>query len=462
MHPALAARSMVAGSGAGGHAVSRRGRLFLFGEHVGQFLRESGGLGGRDVRRHGGLPEIAISVENTRMPSVFISHSSADKPFVFRLAFELLAEGVPVWLDSWQMGPGDPLIASLDTALDGSTRVLVIESSHAAATKWVRYEVDKTLEAEQRLGQRLLVPIRIDGSEGLDALKGRVHIDVREATFMEGVHQLVDHLRSIGLPSEPSGRAVLPLVFHNRVELDTFILTRILDRWIGHGLTWNEIAPEMMHLLKSETYNTLQRRLRTRISTYWSRADATAEGLEVLRRVDADIVRMERDLHERAATVLREFGYGFGLSNSHVIDVLRWYTRASMHYLVISLEAADISEPQTDSAFYSAVQSLPASHPDPSTAAWWKIADPVQVRVRHSDREGRYHSTARVIAPRSALRVREADIAKYPGRPFKGAFEFDALVRCVLPQMVHGVLLGADWSPAAWDEDNFYLWEDSD
>jgi hypothetical protein len=41
------------------------------------------------------------------MRVVFISHGSADKPFVFRLAFELLAEGVPAWLDSWEMGPRD-------------------------------------------------------------------------------------------------------------------------------------------------------------------------------------------------------------------------------------------------------------------------------------------------------------------------------------------------------------------
>jgi hypothetical protein len=397
------------------------------------------------------------------MRTIFISHASADKPFVFRLAFELLAEGVPVWLDSWEMGPGDPLIASLDTALDGSARVLVIESSHAAATEWVQYEVDKALEAEQRLRQRLLVPLRIDDSDGLDALKGRVHINLREgAAFMEGVHALIDHLRSLGLPSEPSGRAVLPLDFHKRIELDTFILERILDRWIGHGLAWADIAPEMMHLLKSEAHNTLQRRLRARISTYWSRPDATAEGLDVLRTLDGDVVRKERDLRERSALVLREFGYGFGLGNSHVIEVLRWYTRAAMHYLMITLEAADISEPQTNSEFHDAMQSLPASRPEPSTAEWWKIADPVQVRVHHQDRQGRYHTTGGVIVPKTALRVREADIAKYPGVAFKGAFEFDALKRYVLPQMVHGAALGTSWSPAAWDEDSFRLWEDSD
>jgi hypothetical protein len=396
------------------------------------------------------------------MHTVFISHASADKPFVFRLAFELLAEGVPVWLDSWEMGPGDPLIASLDTALDGSARVLVIESKHAAATQWVQYEVTKALKAERRLKQRLLIPVRIDDSEGLDALKGRVHINLREgAAFMEGVHALINHLRSLGVPAEPSGRAVLPLSFHKRIELDTFILKRILERWIGFGLERADIAPETMHLLKSETHNTLQRRLRARISTYWSRPDATAEGLEVLRTLDSDVVRKESDLRERSALILREFGHGFGLSNSSVIEALRWYTRVDMHYLMITLEAADVCEPRTTGEFFEAVQSLPAFRPEPTTAAWWGIADPAQVRVHHRDRQGKFHTTASVIVPKSVLRVQEADFATYPGVAFKHAFEYDALSRYVLPQMVRGAPFG-DSAPYAWDEDGFWLWEDSD
>ncbi|HYI96130.1 MAG TPA: toll/interleukin-1 receptor domain-containing protein [Bryobacteraceae bacterium] len=405
----------------------------------------------------------ASGLDSPAVRTVFISHSTIDKPFVFRLAFELLAEGVPVWLDSWEMGPGDPLIASLDKALDGSARVLVVQSIHAAATEWVQYEIEKSLEAEQRLGQHLIVPLRIDNSNGLNALKDRLHIDLREgAAFMQGVHALIDHLRALGLSSEPSGRAVLPLVFHNRIELDTFILERILDRWIGHGLVRRDIAPEIIHLLKNEAHNTLQRRLRARISTYWSRPDASAEGSNLLRTLDSDVVLKERDLRERSALVLREFGYGFGLSNSHVREVLRWYTRAAMHYLMTTLEAADVSEPQTKAEFYEAVQSLPTFKPEPTTAAWWNIVDPVQVRVHHQDLGGRYNPTGRILVPRTALRVREADIAKYPGVSFKRAFEFDALSRYVLPQMVHSAPVGTAAAPAVWDEDGFWLWEDSD
>lgn len=392
------------------------------------------------------------------MKRVFISHASADKPFVFRLAFELLAEGVPVWLDKWELGPGDPLITSLDSALDGSAQVLVVMSRNSSATRWVEHEVQKTLEAEERLGQRLLVPVRIDDSAGLEKLRGRVHINlIDDATFMDGVHALVDHLRSLGLSAAPAGRCVLPLVFHKGIELDTFVLDRILTRWIGQGLDWSDIAPETMHLVKSESHNALQHKLRARISTWWNRPRATAEGLAFHRTIDADVAYKERDLRERSALVLREFGYGFGLSNGQAIEVVRWYTRAAMHYLMGTLEAADVSAPETADAFQQALQSLPAHHPDPSTAEWWKIDDPLTVRIHHRDHKGRYHTTRSVMVPRTALRVSEESIAASPGVALRGAFDFEALPRFVLPQMVHGAALGQAWSPASWDEDNFRI-----
>jgi hypothetical protein len=247
------------------------------------------------------------------------------------------------------------------------------------------------------------VPVRIDDSAGLDELQDRVHINLTEdATFMDGVDALVDHLRSLGLSAVPDGRCVLPLAFHRAIELDTFILDGILTRWIGQGLASSDIAPETMHLLKSERLNALQRKLRARISTYWSGPRAMAEGLGVLRTIDADVARREWDLRERSALILREFGYGFGLSNSKVIEVVRWYTRAAMHYLMVTLEAAEVSEPETTAEVYEAVRSLPTYQPDPSTAEWWKIDGPVTtVRVHHQDREGRYHTTWSVMLPKT-------------------------------------------------------------
>src|ERR1700687_6448690 len=347
--------------------------------------------------------------------TVFISHASADKPFVYRLAFELLAEGVPVWLDKWDLGPGDPLISGLDNALDGSAQVLVVMSIHSAATEWVRHEVQRALRAEAELGRRLLVPVRIDTSEGLPGLAGRVQIVLSDGPgFMEGVHALIEHLRSIGLSTGLTGRCVLPLVFHRGIELDTFVLDRILSAWIAGGFHWSGITTATMHLLKSETYNELQRGLRMRTSTYMSSPDATAEALADLRRLDADIVWRERQLLHRSALVLREFGRGFGLANSHVIEVLRWYTRLAMHYLMCTLEATGPSNVTTIRAFTETLEALPNFKPDPSEAKWWNIDDALTLPVHHLDTQGCHHTTATVIVPRSGLRVSEDELNSYP------------------------------------------------
>lgn len=394
-----------------------------------------------------------------QVQTVFVSHASQDKPFVYRLAFELLSEGVPVWLDKWEFGPGDSLITNLDSGLDGSACVLVIESSHADATKWVSYEVERTIKAEERLGRRLLVPVRIDASDGLPLLNDRVHITVTDGpNFMEGVHALIDHLRGMGLSTELYGRCTLPLLFHRRIELDTFILERIFMRWIYSGFNRVDIKASTMQWVKSEDYIQLQRALRSRISSYMSTDGATAEGLSDLRQIDEDIVRRERHLCERSALILREFGYGFGLSNGHLIDVVRWFSRVAMHYLSLTLEATRAPHVTSMSSFQEALEALPDYHSDPEGAVWWNISEPISCSIHHFDRQGRHYTTATVIVPRGSIRVNEKDMEVYLGVPLRGTFEVETLTNMVLPQLVHKCNLNGEMGPAAWDENNFRVW----
>jgi hypothetical protein len=395
------------------------------------------------------------------MKTVFVSHASQDKPFVYRLVFELLSEGVPVWLDKWEFGPGDSLIMNLDSGLDGSACVLVIESSHATKTKWVNYEVELTIKAEQRLDRRLLVPVRIDASDGLPLLKDRVHITVTDGPdFMEGVHALIDHLRGMGLSKKLSGRSILPLLFHRGIELDTFILDRIFTRWIYSGFKRADIMASTMQLVKNEDYIELQRALRARISNYMSTEGSTAEGLSDMRQIDHDIVRRERYLCERSALILREFGKGFGLSNGHLIAVVRWFTRVAMHYLTITLEATRSPHVTSISTFSNALKTLPDYHTDPEGSVWWKISEPISCPIHHFDRQGRHHMTTKVIVPRSSLQVSEKGMDDYLGIPLPGTFEFETLTNIVLPQLVYKCPFDSDSEigPAAWDENNFRVW----
>ena len=46
---------------------------------------------------------------------VFLSHNSKDKPGVLELAKEMKARGLRVWLDAWQLRPGQSWQEELET-----------------------------------------------------------------------------------------------------------------------------------------------------------------------------------------------------------------------------------------------------------------------------------------------------------------------------------------------------------
>ncbi len=63
-------------------------------------------------------------------PKVFVSHASEDKErFVLPFAHELRAAGVDVWVDQWQMVPGDSLVKKIfSEGLENADAVIVVLS----------------------------------------------------------------------------------------------------------------------------------------------------------------------------------------------------------------------------------------------------------------------------------------------------------------------------------------------
>ncbi len=61
---------------------------------------------------------------------VFISHSSKDKPVVRELANRLQQAGLRVWLDEWEIQPGDMIGLKISQGLERS-RTLLMVMSHA-------------------------------------------------------------------------------------------------------------------------------------------------------------------------------------------------------------------------------------------------------------------------------------------------------------------------------------------
>ena len=110
-----------------------------------------------------------------------------------------------------------------------------------------------------------------------------------------------------------------------------------------------------------------------------------------------------------------------------------------MHYLITTLEAADISRaPDALASSTPPCSRCRTYRPEPTTAEWWKIADPAQVRVHHQDGQGRsLHDRAGSSCRRQRYGCGRRTSPSTLASPSSAAFEFDALARYVLPQMVH-------------------------
>src|SRR3954451_24372943 len=94
---------------------------------------------------------------------VFLSHSSADKPAVEKLALKLREAGIEPFLDKWHLIPGDPWQEALEEALDAS-RTCAVFLGPKGLGAWQNEEMRSALET--RVGDRAfrVIPVLLPGS----------------------------------------------------------------------------------------------------------------------------------------------------------------------------------------------------------------------------------------------------------------------------------------------------------
>jgi hypothetical protein len=98
-----------------------------------------------------------------------MSHASEDKErFVVPFATALRGRGLDVWLDEWEMLPGDSLVKKIFTeGIDEAAAIIVVLSSSSVTKRWVAEELDAAVV--KRIQQdTLLIPVVLDGLEPSD------------------------------------------------------------------------------------------------------------------------------------------------------------------------------------------------------------------------------------------------------------------------------------------------------
>ena len=90
---------------------------------------------------------------------VFISHASEDKDSVVRpLAQALVAKGLKVWYDEFELKIGDSLRRKIDSGLAKSKFGIVVLSQSFIKKGWTNYELDGII-SKANTGEQVLLPI---------------------------------------------------------------------------------------------------------------------------------------------------------------------------------------------------------------------------------------------------------------------------------------------------------------
>jgi small GTP-binding protein len=108
---------------------------------------------------------------------VFVSHSSKDNLVVRALAQRLRDDGLRVWLDDWELKPGDNIPHKIEEGLEHSRILLLCMSAHAFGSDWAQLESQTFRFRDPLNQQRRFIPLRLDSTEPKGSLAQFVYID---------------------------------------------------------------------------------------------------------------------------------------------------------------------------------------------------------------------------------------------------------------------------------------------
>jgi hypothetical protein len=95
---------------------------------------------------------------------VFLSYSSKDVEVVRAVAERLRADGMHVWFDGWELGPGDNIPSKIEDGLEHSRVLVLCMSTNAFGSEWAQLEAG-TFRFRDPLNKELrFIPLRLDAA----------------------------------------------------------------------------------------------------------------------------------------------------------------------------------------------------------------------------------------------------------------------------------------------------------
>ena len=210
---------------------------------------------------------------------LFISHSHKDRDFAERLARDLIAQGQDVWLDKWEIQPGDSIVSKIfEEGLSNASAFAIVLSKESVRSKWVREELNiATVRRIEDLTR--VIPLLKEDVEIPSALRTLHWVDMR-SNFEDGVRAIVNalagvsdkptlgdipaHLRSIAEPVAGLSRiaSTVGLYLLQATDVDEPFLRGIRNKELAESLSFtptevNDAVDELESQGLAETNNEL-------------------------------------------------------------------------------------------------------------------------------------------------------------------------------------------------------------
>ncbi|MEM9088931.1 MAG: FHIPEP family type III secretion protein [Cyanobacteria bacterium P01_F01_bin.53] len=125
---------------------------------------------------------------------VFLSHSSINADLAHRLALDLQAANIDVWLDQWELGVGEEIVQNIEQGVDEADFVIVLLTRASVASDWVNREWRRKVYSEAKTERVEIVPVRSEFCEMPDFLAQRSYADISGGSYPLGFRHLLEIL----------------------------------------------------------------------------------------------------------------------------------------------------------------------------------------------------------------------------------------------------------------------------
>lgn len=140
------------------------------------------------------------------MPTVFLSYARVDAEMVDRIAADLKAEGINVWLDRDRLALGESWVEQIEGAISRSDFLLFFISRNSLNSKWAMAEYRAAFTSLKASGGTRIIPVLLEEVGELPPFLAHIQYADFTKSYYAGVRSLVKALQT---PSGPKPNEII-------------------------------------------------------------------------------------------------------------------------------------------------------------------------------------------------------------------------------------------------------------